>query len=147
MSQEGEERQPTLQPMRPVVLPEIFTGEGNFDDWISHFESVAAINKWSDGEKLLWLKVRLTGKAHVAFDQLARESQESYVIARKALQERFEPESKRILYKAEFETRRKKKLESWADFSDDLRRLADKAFPTLQVEAREELALSDTWTS
>ena len=142
MSQEGEERQPTSQPMRPVVLPEIFTGEGNFDDWISHFESVAAINKWSDGEKLLWLKVRLTGKAHLAFDQLARESQESYVIARKALQERFKPESKRMLYKAEFETRRKKKLESWADFSDDLRRLADKAFPTLQVKAREELALS-----
>ena len=71
MSQEGEERQPT----RPVVLPEIFTGEGNLDDWISHFESVAAINKWSDGEKLLWLKVRLTGKAHVAFDQLARETE------------------------------------------------------------------------
>ena len=29
-----------------------------------------------------------------------------------------------------------------ADFSDDLWRLADKVFPTLEVEAREELALS-----
>ena len=94
--------------MRPVVLPEIFTGEGNFDDWISHFESVAAVNKWSDGEKLLWLKVRLTGKVHVAFNQLAHETKESYVTARKALQERFKPESKCMLYKAEFETRRTK---------------------------------------
>ena len=130
------------QPTRPLVLPEIFTGEGNFDHWISHFESVSAVNKWSDGDKLLWLRVRLTGKAHMAFDQLAHETQESYATAKKALQERFEPESKRMLYKAEFESRKKKKLESWADFGDDLRRLADKAFPALQIEAREELALS-----
>ena len=73
---------------------------------------------------------------------MAHETQESYATAKKALQERFEPESKRILYKAEFESRKKKKLESWADFGDDLRRLADKAFPALQIEAREELALS-----
>ena len=66
------------------------------------------------------MKVRLTGKAHVAFDQLVHEIQESYIIMRKALQDRFKPESKSILYKAEFETRRKKKLESWADFSDNL---------------------------
>ena len=83
MSLEGKERQPT----RLVVLPKIFTGEGNFDDWINHFESVAAVYKWSDGEKLLWLKVRLTGKAHMAFNQLVHETQESYITTRKALQE------------------------------------------------------------
>ena len=70
-----------------MVIREIFTGEENFDNWISYFVSVAVMNKWSDGEKLLQLKVRLTGKAHVAFDQLASETQESYVTMRKALQE------------------------------------------------------------
>ena len=136
--EEGERNVPTRQ----VVLPETFTGEQNFDHWVSHFESVAAVNKWSDGEKLLWLRVRLTGKAHVAFDQLTPEAQQSYATAKRALQERFEPESERMLYKAEFDTRKKQKSESWADFSDDLRRLVDKAFPKLQAEAREELALS-----
>ena len=53
-----------------------------------------------------------------------------------------EPESKRMLYKAEFENQKKKKLESLTDFSDDLHRLANKVFPALQVEACEELALS-----
>ena len=47
-----------------------------------------------------------------------------------------------MLYKAEFETRRKKSAETWADFGDDLRRLTDKAFPTVQLEAHEQLALS-----
>ena len=109
---------------------------------ISHFESVTAVNKWSDCEKLPWLRVRLTGKAHVAFDQLTPEAQQSYATAKQALQELFEPESKRMLYKAEFNTRKKQKSESWADFSDDLRQLVNKAFPKLQAEAREELALS-----
>ena len=86
--------------------------------------------------------MRLTGKVHVAFGQSAHETQESYITMRKALHEQFDPKSKRMLYKAKFETRRKKKLESWADFSDDLRWLADKAFPILQVEAHEEPALS-----
>ena len=93
----------------PLVLPEIFTGEGNFDYWISYFESVAVVNKWNDNDKLLWLRVRLTGKAHVAFDQLAHKMQESYETTKNAMRERFEPKSKRMLYKAEFESWKKKK--------------------------------------
>ena len=106
--EEGERSIPTC----PVVLPETFTEEQNFDHWVSHFESVTAVNKWSDGEKLLWLRVRLIGKAHVAFDQLMPEVQQSYTTAKQALQERFEPESKCMLYKAEFDTRKKQKSES-----------------------------------
>ena len=30
---------------RPLVLPEKFDGTGNFEEWISHFESIAALNK------------------------------------------------------------------------------------------------------
>ena len=138
----SEEERSRSQPTRPLVLPDTFTGDDNFDHWISHFESVSAVNQWTDADKLLWLRVRLTGKAHVALDQLPHEIQQSYSNVKKALRERFEPESKRMLYKAEFETRRKKASETWADFADDLRRLTDKAFPNLQCEAREELALS-----
>ena len=64
----GGERDPTTQPRnRPLVLPEVYSGEGDFDDWISHFENVSAVNGWTDSDKLLWIRVRLTGKAHVAY--------------------------------------------------------------------------------
>ena len=53
--------------MHPLVLPEIFDGDKSFTDWICHFESVAAVNGWSEEDKLLWIRVRLTGKAHVAY--------------------------------------------------------------------------------
>ena len=54
MSQEGNEREShgNQRPIRPLVLPETFDGEGDFDEWISHFEDVADLNGWSDGDKL-----------------------------------------------------------------------------------------------
>jgi len=42
----------------------------------------------------------------------------------------------------EFENRKKREIESWADFGDELLLLTSRAFPSLQEEAREELALS-----
>ena len=44
-------------------------------------------------------------------------------------------------YQAEFESRKKKRTEGWADFAEDLSSLADRAFPDLQPEARECLDL------
>ena len=137
--QEGE-RQATAT--RPLVLPEKFNGTGNFNKWISHFEGIAAINKWTDDDKGLWLKVRLTDKAHVALMRLPNDAHESYASLKAALKERFEPSSKQEVYKAEFESRRKISTESWGDFGDELLQLVDKAFPSLQPEAKEQLALS-----
>ena len=131
---------------KPVVLPDAYTGEGSWDEWLEHFENVAAVNKWTPEQKLLWLKVRLTGRAQRAFKQLPEEAQAAYPEAVKALHVRFEPESKRVLYVAEFHTRTKKKSEGWADFGEDLRVLADRAFPTLGADARQLLALQQYLT-
>lgn len=130
------------RPSRPLVLPEPFTGETDYCDWIDHFENVAAVNAWDDDAKLQWLKVRLTGCAQTAFKRLPQATRESYADSLAALKKRFEPESKRELYAAEFQTRRQGKTESWADFTEDLRRLADRAHSDLQEEAREKLSLT-----
>jgi len=94
---------------------------------VSHFECVSKINDWSDREKALWLRVRVDGKAHVAYNLLSHEIQESFDLCKAALRERFEPSSKKEYYKLEFERRQKLATESWADLGDDLRSLADKA--------------------
>ena len=64
------------------------------------------------------------------------ESRGSYSRAKKALQERFDPDSKCERYAVKLNTRRRHKGEGWADFAEDLRRLADKVYPDLQEEAR-----------
>ena len=74
--------------------------EGDFDEWISLFESVSAVNGWTDIENLLWIRVRLTGKAHVAYARLPHVTLQTYAAIKGALYERFEPDSKRELYKS-----------------------------------------------
>ena len=100
-------------------------------------------NAWDgDAAKLRWLKVRLTGRARRVFQHLTEESRGSYSRAKKALRERFDPDSRRELYAVELNTRRKRKGEGWADFAEDLQHLVDKAYLDLQQEAREYLALT-----
>ena len=129
---------------RPHVLPDSFngTGETSWEQWIIHFDNVAAVNNWSDADKLKWLKIRLTGRAQTAFQRLSAANQSEFKKAKDALEARFEPPSRKHRYQAELQVRRKRKTESWADFADDLRKLADKAYPDLQEEARERLALN-----
>ena len=87
---------------QPLVLPETFSGEGDFIQWHGHFESVAAVNGWSDAEKLLWFPVHLTGHAQTAYTRLADERRGSYVDVAGALRERFEPSSKKELHIVNF---------------------------------------------
>ena len=81
-----------------ALLPEVFTGNEDFDNWLYHFESVSAINRWSDSEKVLWFSVKLVGKAHVAYQRLSHETRESYKNTTIALRNRFEPVCKKELY-------------------------------------------------
>jgi hypothetical protein len=123
-------------------LPETFSGEGDLAEWIDHFESVAAVNESDDTGKLQWLRVRLTGRALTAFKRFPEGAKTSFGAATTALKERLDPESHRELHIVEFQTRKKSRTESWADFGEDLRILADRAYPDLQEEARERLSLN-----
>ena len=128
---------------KPVILPETFQGTASWDDWIEHFERVAVVNEWtSSAAKLKWLKVRLTGKAATVLKHLPEETRDSYTGLKEELKKRFEPDSKKELYMAEFQARQKTGTEDWASFADDLRLLAEKVYSGLPAEAQEALALN-----
>ena len=107
-----------------------------------HFESIAAVNEWTGDKKLLWLKARLTARAQLALQHLSEEVQGDYARLTRAMKDRFEPDSRKGRYQAEFQVRRKKPAEGWADFAQDLHVLVDKAFPHLQAGVREQMALT-----
>ena len=127
---------------KPLVLPEIFTGEKNWDEWADHFHSVATVNELDDETKLKWLLGRLTGRAATAFRRLPEMTRADFKEAVRAMRKRYEPESKKKLYMAELQTRTKRRDEDWATLGDDLKSLMDKAYPELQDEARELLTLN-----
>ena len=138
----GERTETPRAKPRPLITPEPFNGTGSFNDWVDHFEGVAAVNEWDDAAKLLWMRVRLVGRAQTAYGRLPETSKGDYDSLKKALKERFEPDSKKELYLSEFSTRKRKTGEGWAEYADELRVLADRAFPDLDEKARERLALN-----
>ena len=58
----------TTWKVQTLIMPDAFNGEAStsWDEWIGHFESVAKVNGWDEATCLLWLKVRMTGKAQNA---------------------------------------------------------------------------------
>lgn len=129
---------------RPVALPEIFTGEGNqsWTDWVDHFESVAEVNEWDGTAKKKWIRARLIGRAATALRRLSEDDRSTYVKITAALKKRFEPECRKEVYIAEFQAKRKKRSEDWASFAEDLRTLAEKAYPSLEAAGQELLVLN-----
>ena len=83
----------------------------------------------------------MTGKAQSAWRRITNEAKSHYDTVKAALRKRFEPDSRRELYAVEFQTRRRNRGESWEELADTLRILADKAFPDLQDQAKEQLSL------
>ena len=77
---------------------------------------------------------------------MREKTQADYPEAVKALHGCFEPESKHVLYVAEFHTQMKKSSKGQANFGEDLRVLADQASPTMGADARQLLALQQYLT-
>ena len=109
----------------------------SWDNWLGHFESVAKVNGWDENMCLLWLEVRLTGKAHNAWRRLSNEIRAQYSMAKAAFRKRFKPDSRHEVYMAEFHTRKRNLGKRWEELADNMRLLADKAFLNLDDRARE----------
>ena len=124
---------------RPVIVLDCFLGEGSYEDWID--KSMAEINHWNDEQKLMWLKVCLTGRTLMAFKKFPVKMCNSYKSTMSALCGHFELDSQRDLRLAEFQTRFKRRTESWPEFREDLRVLVDKAYPSLDHVAWQQMAL------
>ena len=127
---------------KPVILPDTFNGDGNWDDWAAHFDNCSEINGCDAAAKLKFLKVTLTGRAQSVFQCLPDYQKDTFAHATTALQKWFEPISKQQVYATELSTKRKRPTESWADLTDDLRELASKAYPDLAREGTDQLALT-----
>ena len=109
---------------------------------MDHFDSVAVVNGWEAADKKKWIRARITGRAATAYKRLSADDQSTYDKITAALKKRFEPECRKELYIAEFQQRRKRRNEDWASFGEDLKTVVEKAYPTLQAEAQELLALN-----
>ena len=100
-------------------------------------------NEWNDREKAAQLSINISGLARQAWadsfcDSAAEVTYDALVTA---LTQRFKPEGQEEAYKAEFRRRVRKAEETFLEFGYSLGRLAIRAFPKLDHEARDDLVI------
>ena len=124
-----------------TIKPDKFTGDEDWEQYISHFEDCAELGQWSDREMFLTLAASLKGQARVFYTSLPLTEKRNYQQLTFALEQRFGSVRQQARWLSKFQARSKLVGESIATFGDDLRLLARKAYGNLEPEAQEMLAL------
>ena len=122
------------------IKPATYDGKGPWLDYKSHFDACAKINKWSQEEKGLYLAVSLRGQAQGVLGNLPHSDRQDFDKLANSLEERFSPCNQTELYRAQLRERRQKAMESLPELGQDIRRLANLAYPTAPNDVRETLA-------
>ena len=141
-SSSGASAQSQSGSLRPIVMPESFAAGENedWDSWISHFEDCAILNGWNNERKAQFLAVRMRGAALLQLQSLSSVVRGNYDDFKKALREKFVPQERIELHKAEFRVRRRERDEKLPDLAGSLRRLVKKAYPEAVESLQDSLA-------
>ncbi|MEW8542499.1 MAG: hypothetical protein AB2693_03110 [Candidatus Thiodiazotropha sp.] len=123
------------------MKPEFFNGEDDWDQYISHFQNCADLGRWSETDKALTLSACLKGQARGFYLGLSPLDRSSYYRLVQKFSEKFGSVRQQSRYLTKFKTRKRKPGEEIASLGDDLRRLAQRAYPDLGTDAQESLAL------
>ncbi|ESP05340.1 hypothetical protein LOTGIDRAFT_152181 [Lottia gigantea] len=124
------------------VKPEEFNGNGDWEEYISHFELCAELGNWMKKEKVLALAVRLRGPARSFYINLSTEERGDYVSLVEQLGQRFGSTRRQTRWLSRLEARKRQSEKSITALGDDLRQMTKRAYPTLVAIAQEALALN-----
>lgn len=103
----------------------------DLDDYMTHFEMVANLNKWNDVEKAQRLVINLRGSAQRLLGGLTLGQLSDYNTIKQELYQRFSPREREDVYKCEFREYKRKSGESVTDYCYALRRVAQRAYPQM----------------
>jgi len=126
---------------RHHIMPEPYTGEEDWDQYIEFFEDCAELTQWTSQEKLLYLTTSLKGKARLFYSSLPTEEKRSYGFLTARLEQRFSGKRQQRRWMAKLQTRTRGKEKDIATFGDEVRVLSQRAYGNLDQEAQEMLAL------
>lgn len=133
-SQQGDTVQPTYTPgvVYAARVPKSFHGDvfEDVDDWLEHFDRVAAVNEWDDCRKLRYVYFALEDYARTWFENRER-SITSWPEFQRQLRETYSSPERKEKAEQALQTRFQKPNESVAMFVEDMSRLFRRADPDM----------------
>ena len=125
------------------VTPRMYTGNGStsWREYKGHFQRVSRINGWRDEQKLNYLWVHLAEVALSYVETLAPVLTDTYRGISAVLEERFGDAQLAEVFKSELRSRRRCTEESLPALGQDINRLVQRAYPGMEHQAVEELAI------
>ena len=122
-----------------MLEPETFDGTSSaeWSEYLIHFEQIAEWNNWTDLQKAKMLSIKLRGEAQKLLGNLSQSQYNDYQTLKSMLSQRFNPKERETAYRCEFRNRRRMKDESPSDFGFALRRLGQKAYPSVPYSGLE----------
>ena len=127
---------------KPIVMPEPYDGVSSLtlEDWLTNFEICSRINGWTESQKCSFLAVKLRGAALHVFTDLPVEDRNQYFSVVQALRNRFDRSSQTELYKVQLRARVRKPGENLSELASAIRRLTNRAYPSVSIDVRDDLA-------
>ena len=114
---------------RPNLKAQVYDGSKPLVEYLSHFRVVAAVNRWSEYEKGLYLAASLAGPAQRLLMRVDIYSPGGYEVLLDALRQRYAPRHQEELHRADLKTRRQCKEESLWALADSIEVAVEKAYP------------------
>ena len=125
---------PKEQPKRrstcgDVIRPDNFNpNKENWRDYAYKFECIADWNGWNEKEAARYVVTRISGEPLNYIKRQSVEVRNDWEKLRKALEDYYAQPAISLKYQAEFDTVQRKQNETWSEFAQRLRTIAEKAY-------------------
>ena len=129
------------------LKPEPYNGTEDWEEYLSHFQLCSELGRWTEHDRMLALAASLRGPARTFYISLSEEEKVSYRSLVEQLGKRFGSTRQQNRWLSRLESRRRKTDETIASLGDDLRQMAQRAYPNLDTQTQELLALNQLYKS
>ncbi|MCG7879552.1 MAG: hypothetical protein N0C90_24955, partial [Candidatus Thiodiazotropha endolucinida] len=125
------------------MKPHNFSGESDFDEFLSQFEITCEINGWQYREKSLYLANCLTGEARSLLSELDHDGRRDYTILVDKLANRFGSVNRSEIFRTQLKSRLRNKGESIPELAQAVKKLVRQAYPGVNKDVIETLSLDN----
>lgn len=125
------------------MKPQTYSGEDDFEDFLTQFEITSEINKWSYNEKSLYLANSLTGGARSLLTEMNERERRDFSGLVEKLKARYGHEHKAEVFRAQLKTRIRQRNESVPELAHAIRKMTRQAYPSASTDVIEALSLDN----